>query len=127
MVKILVVDDEPDILYLVNKVLSNKGYTVIKASSGLDAIDKVKHEKPDLVLLDVMMPEMDGWETCKLIRADEETKDTLIAMLTVKSTDKDYLRSLDEATADWHIAKPIDINKFTRTVEWLLESPHRKK
>ncbi|MEE9594938.1 MAG: response regulator, partial [Candidatus Hydrothermarchaeales archaeon] len=89
MVKILVVDDEPDILYLVNKVLSNKGYTVIKASSGLDAIDKVKKEKPDLVLLDVMMPEMDGWETCKIIRADDETKDTPIAMLTVKSTDKD--------------------------------------
>ncbi|MEE9594070.1 MAG: response regulator, partial [Candidatus Hydrothermarchaeales archaeon] len=79
------------------------------------------------VLLDVMMPEMDGWETCKIIRADDETKDTPIAMLTVKSTDKDYLRSLDEATADWHIAKPIDIAKLIKTVEWLLESPHRKK
>ncbi len=127
MTKILVVDDEPDILYLVNKVLSNKGYTVIKASSGLDAVEKVKKEKPDLVLLDVMMPEMDGWETCKQIKADEDTKDTIVTMLTVKSSDKDYLKSLDEATADWHIAKPIDIEKLFKTVEWLLETHGKKK
>jgi two-component system alkaline phosphatase synthesis response regulator PhoP len=127
MTKILVVDDEPDIVYLVKKILQNEGYEVIEATSGAECIDKVKREKPDLVLLDVMMPGLDGWETCKRIKEDDETKDTLVAMLTVKSEDTDKIQSFDYAIADWHIAKPIDRARLTRTVKWLLTSPLKRK
>ncbi len=127
MTKILVVDDEPDIIYLVTKILGGEGYTVVGATSGEEAIPKIKKEKPDLVLLDVMMPNLDGWETCKRIRADKEIKNTLIAMLTVKSEDADKIQSFDYAIADWHIAKPIDKPKFMRTVKWLLTNPMKRK
>ncbi len=127
MTKILVVDDEPDIVYLVEKILTNEGYTVVQAFSGSEALEKVEKEKPDLVLLDVMMPGMDGWETCKKIKENEETKDVMVAMLTVKSENGDKIQSFDYAIADWHIAKPIDRTRFTRTVKWLLTNPLKRE
>jgi len=123
LAKVLLVDDEPDILFLFSKILTDQGYIVFTAPNGSDALEIIKMEKPDLVLLDVMMPKIDGWELCKTIRDDEEIKKTLVAMFTVKSIDEDYLRSFDEATADWHIAKPIDTGKFLRMVDWLINSP----
>ncbi len=127
MKKIMVVDDEPDIVFLVQKILKNEGYDVVGASGGEEALEMVKTEKPDLILLDVMMPGMDGWETCKRIKEDDETKDIMVAMLTVKSEDEDKIQSFDYAVADWHIAKPIDRNKFSKTIEWLLTSPLKRK
>ncbi len=127
MKKILVVDDEPDIVFLVQKILKNGGYDVAGATSGQEALDKIKAERPDLVLLDVMMPGMDGWEACKKIKEDDDTKDIMVAMLTVKSEDEDKIQSFDYAIADWHIAKPIDRAKFSKTVEWLLTTPLKRK
>ena len=71
--KILVVDDEDDILNFLELVLSEKGYQVSTASGGQEALTKAQLERPDLVLLDIMMPQMDGWEVLKLLRVDDET------------------------------------------------------
>jgi CheY-like chemotaxis protein len=77
--------------------------------------------------MDVMMPGMDGWEACRRIKEDPETRDMLVAMLTVKSEDEHKVRSLDEAIADWHISKPIRKDRLVRTVEWLLKSPFKRE
>lgn len=124
--KIMVVDDEEDILFIVKETLSREGYTVVTAHSGPEALKRVKKEKPDLILLDVMMPELTGWETCKKIKEDKDTKDIMVTMLTVKSEDEDKVKSLDYALADWHISKPIDRAKLLRTVKWLLSTPLKR-
>ncbi|MEM1513425.1 MAG: response regulator [Candidatus Thermoplasmatota archaeon] len=81
MKKILVVDDEKEIVELVENMLEEK-YRIIKAYSGKDCIEKARKEKPDLILLDIMMPEMDGWETLKKLKEDEKLKDIPVSMLT---------------------------------------------
>lgn len=126
MSKILVIDDEPDIVYLIRLILEKEGYEVVEANSGTQGLKLAEKEKPDLILLDVMMPDMLGWEVCRRIKANEELKKVPVAMLTVKSAAEDKLKSLDEARADWHIAKPIDREKLLSTVEWLLKSPPRR-
>jgi DNA-binding response OmpR family regulator len=102
--KILVVDDEPAELRLIERVLSAKGYLVVKAGSGREAIRLVYEKQPELVLLDVMMPEIDGWQTCRLIR---EVSDIPIIMLTGRrNSEDDIVRGL-ESGADEYLAKPI--------------------
>jgi CheY-like chemotaxis protein len=126
MAKIMVVDDEPNITYLVKGLLSREGHTVVEVSSGMEALEKIKKEKPELVLLDVMMPELNGWETSKRIKEDKETKDTMVVMLTVKREDEDKVKSFDYALADWHISKPIDREGLVKTVNWLLTNPIKR-
>jgi two-component system KDP operon response regulator KdpE len=102
--KILVVDDEVAQIRLVTQVLSGNGYEVLKASSGQEAIRIVYEHKPDLVILDVMMPEIDGWQTCRLIR---EMSDMPIIMFTGKrNSEEDIVRGL-EWGADEYLAKPV--------------------
>jgi two-component system KDP operon response regulator KdpE len=102
--KILVVDDEPAQLRLVDQILTSNGYEVVKASSGQEAIRIVYERKPDLVLLDVMMPEIDGWQTCRLIR---EVSDIPVIMLTGKrNSEDDIVRGL-ECGADEYLTKPV--------------------
>jgi CheY-like chemotaxis protein len=120
--KIMIVDDDQELRDVLRGILEIEGYQVIEAESGQKCLDKLKAgEKPDLVLLDVMMPELDGWETCKRIKEDKKLKGTVVAMLTVKSQDNDKMKSLGYATADWHIAKPIDKKRFVKTVKWILD------
>jgi two-component system KDP operon response regulator KdpE len=102
--KILVVDDEPAQLRLTEQVLAGRGYQVIKAGSGQEAVRLYYQRRPDLVLLDVMMPEIDGWQTCRLIR---EVSDVPIIMLTGKScSEDDIVRGLD-CGADEYLVKPL--------------------
>lgn len=102
--KILVVDDEPAQIRLASQVLTANGYTVLKASSGQEAVHIVYDGKPDLVLLDVMMPEIDGWQTCRLIR---EVSEIPVIMLTGKrNSEEDIVRGL-ECGADEYLAKPV--------------------
>lgn len=108
MPTVLVVDDEPDILNVTEKVLEKHGYDILEAGSGEEALRKVKEEKPDAILLDIMMPEIDGWEVSKQIRESEETSDLPIVMLSVLSEKKDRNKSFDYAGADWHISTPFD-------------------
>jgi len=127
MAKIMVVDDESDMRFMVRKILENEGHEVIEAESGNIALEKLKEVKPVLIILDVMMPGLDGWDVCKKIRENKETENIIVTMLTVKSTDADKVASFDEGLADWHISKPFKKNRFVKTVNWLLESPLERK
>lgn len=103
---LLLVDDEPDILEFVGYNLKKEGYNVFTASNGKDGVDLAKKHKPNLVLLDVMMPGMDGIETCDLMRAIPELKNVIIAFLTARGEDYSQVAGF-EAGADDYITKPI--------------------
>jgi two-component system alkaline phosphatase synthesis response regulator PhoP len=105
-IKVLIVDDEPDILEFLHYNLSRNGFDTIQASNGKDAIKLADKEVPDLILLDIMMPGMDGVETCYELRKNEKLKDTLIAFLTARSEEFSEIAGL-EAGADDYIQKPI--------------------
>lgn len=105
-IKVLIVDDEPDILEFLDYNLSRNGFTTVKASNGKEAIRLADQETPDLILLDIMMPGMDGVETCYQLRKNEKLKDVLIAFLTARSEEYSEIAGL-EAGADDYIQKPI--------------------
>ncbi|MGB0254593.1 MAG: response regulator transcription factor [Flavobacteriaceae bacterium] len=104
--RILLVDDEPDILEILTYNLTSEGYQVDTAKNGLEALKKADEWKPHLVLLDVMMPEMDGIETCEKLRNNASLSDVLIVFLTARSEDYSQVAGL-EAGADDYITKPI--------------------
>jgi len=115
--KILVVDDEPTFVRLVDQVLTEKRYEVLKASNGQDALRLLFTHKPDLVLLDVVMPGMDGWQTCQRIR---DMSDIPIIMLTGKqNTEEDIVRGLDYG-ADDYLIKPVGNRELVARVQALL-------
>lgn len=117
--KILLVDDEPDIVEFLSYNLKKEGYTVFAASNGKDAINIAKKEHPHLIILDVMMPDMDGIETCREIRDIKEIKDVLIAFLTARSEDYTQIAGF-EVGADDYITKPIKPRVFISRVKALL-------
>jgi len=105
-VKILLVDDEPDILEFIGYNLKKESFKVFKASNGKEAIEVAKKELPEVILLDVMMPEMDGIETCQELRQVEGLESALIVFLTARSEDYSQIAGL-EAGADDYITKPV--------------------
>ena len=105
--KILIVDDDHDVVEILRSLLSYKGFTVVAVYDGASALSKVKEEKPDLVVLDIMMPGMDGYNVCETIKTDPETKNIPVIMLTAKDMFGDVEKAL-EKKADWYIAKPYD-------------------
>src|SRR3990170_5629617 len=104
--KVLIVDDEPDILEFLHYNLSRNGYEVIQAINGLDAVKIADLETPDLILLDIMMPGMDGVETCYELRKNPKLRNTIITFLTARSEEYSEIAGL-EAGADDYIQKPI--------------------
>ncbi|RMF89124.1 MAG: response regulator [Methanobacteriota archaeon] len=124
---VMVVDDEKGFLHLARKILEKEGYRVITAESGAEALEKLRRTRPDLILLDVMMPEMDGWELCRRIKGESSTADIAVAMLTVRDSEEDKVKSLGLCRADWHITKPDDFKKIGDTVRWLIERSGQKK
>lgn len=104
--KILLVDDEQDILDILGYNLKKEGFNTIQAKNGIEAIARAKKEKPDLIILDVMMPEMDGVETCQQLRGIPFLTDTLIVFLSARGEDYSQLAGYD-AGADDYITKPI--------------------
>jgi len=118
-IKILLVDDEPDILEIISYNLSAEGYQIITAENGLEAVKKAKKELPQLVILDVMMPEMDGIEACELIRKDPNLKNVVITFLTARGEDYSQLAGFD-AGADDYITKPIKPKVLISKVKALL-------
>jgi two-component system alkaline phosphatase synthesis response regulator PhoP len=117
--KILLVDDEPDILEIVGYNLKKEGFEVFTADNGKEAITIAKKEKPDLIILDVMMPEMDGMETCYQIRNTPSLKDTLIAFLTARGEDYSQIAGFD-AGADDYITKPVKPRVLVSKVKAIL-------
>jgi two-component system alkaline phosphatase synthesis response regulator PhoP len=104
--KVLVVDDEPDITEIISYNLAKEGYEVFSATNGIDAIDKAISLKPDLLILDIMMPKMNGIEVCKTLRGKPEFDDTLIILLTALSDETSHIKGL-EIGADDYLTKPI--------------------
>ncbi|AEH61505.1 response regulator receiver protein [Methanosalsum zhilinae DSM 4017] len=117
--KVMVVDDEPDNIELVQMILEAEGIEVEGASSGFECLDKLDKVDPDLILLDIMMPEMDGWETFHQIR--KKNKDVKIAMLTVKDQEFDKMLGLHVLKADDYITKPFGVKQLVRRVKALLD------
>lgn len=117
--KILVVDDEPNVLRMVSYTLQIEGYEVVGAQNGLEALYKVKTEAPDLVILDVMMPDMGGIEVCEQLRKQPETSDLPIIMFSALSQVSDKVRCL-EAGADEYLTKPITPEELVARVKALL-------
>jgi len=117
--KILLVDDEPDIVEFLSYNLKKEGYEVLSANNGKEAIDIAKKELPHLIVLDVMMPDMDGIETCREIREQKGLQDVLIAFLTARSEDYTQIAGF-EVGADDYITKPIKPRVFLSRVKALL-------
>jgi len=117
--KILLVDDEPDILTFIKYNLSKEGYLVFTASNGLEALEIAKKELPALIILDVMMPDMDGIETCSKLREIKSLKDVVIAFLTARSEDYSQIAGFDSG-ADDYINKPVKPKVLVSRVKALI-------
>jgi len=118
--RILVVDDSPFILELVKDILIKEGYEVDRAMNGHEAMLAIGEDLPDLVLLDIIMPEMSGYQVCRLIRSDERLKALPVVMMTAKDTQKDRFWGL-EVGADAYITKPIEEQSLLETISSLLK------
>ncbi len=118
-IRILLVDDEPDILEILSYNLSSEGYEVFTAKNGLEGVAKAKKKQPHLIILDVMMPEMDGIEACEIIRNTPGLENTIIAFFTARSEDYSQVAGFD-AGADDYITKPIKPKVLVSKVKALL-------
>jgi len=118
-IKILCVDDEPDILEILKYNLSNKGYQISTAKDGKIAVKKAKETHPTLIIMDIMMPNMDGIEACEILRSDESFNDTLIMFLTARGEDYSYVAAY-EAGADDYVTKPVKPKILLSKVKALL-------
>ncbi len=111
----MIIDDDPVIRELLYFNLSVRGYKVISCASGQKALEMFSQEKPDLILLDVMMPEMDGWEVLKILR-DHYDRDIKILMLTAKGTERDKLIGKSILKADEYVTKPFDLESLLNLI-----------
>lgn len=126
MDKIIVVDDELDILDFVQISLEADGFEVITASSGKEALAKIKQESPDLILLDLMMPQMDGYEVMRILKADKQTRNIPVIMLTALAQVDDKIKGLNTG-ADDYITKPFDLRELTARVNAVLKRTRKAK
>ncbi|MCQ2606961.1 MAG: response regulator transcription factor [Bacteroidales bacterium] len=117
---ILIVDDEPDIVEILRYNLEKEGFSTISAGNGLSAVSLAKEHQPDLILLDVMLPDMDGIQTCETIRTIPELKNTIIAFLTARSEDYSEIAGF-QAGADDYITKPIRPKVLITRIQSLLK------
>ncbi|MFM9989778.1 response regulator transcription factor [Flavobacterium sp.] len=118
-IRILLVDDEPDVLEIVGYNLSQEGYQIFTAENGKEAVQKAKKHNPHLIIMDVMMPEMDGMEACEIIRKVPELDNVIITFLTARNEDYSQVAGFD-AGADDYIAKPIKPKLLVSKVKALL-------
>ncbi len=118
-IKILLVDDEPDILEIISYSLKNAGYNIYTATNGFEAVEQASKIEPHLIILDVMMPEMDGIEACEIIRKTEKIKNTLITFLSARGEDYSQIAGFN-AGADDYLTKPIKPKILLSKVKSLL-------
>lgn len=118
--KVLVVDDEVDLVETIRFPLESEGFTVLVAYNGEDALNQARKENPDLILLDIMLPKLDGYKVCRLLKFDEKYKHIPIIMLTAKAQEKDKIIGL-ETGADEYITKPFDMDELLEKVKAYLK------
>ena len=115
--RILCIEDEPDMIELIRLILSRHGFEVSGANGGVEGARKIREEMPDLVLLDIMMPDMDGWEVYQQIKADENTKDIPVIVVTAKAQNIDKVLGLHIAKVDDYISKPFTPDDLLESVK----------
>lgn len=120
MKKILIVEDDEDVVRSTSYVLEKKGYQCIKAFDGMDGFQKAKTENPDLILLDLMLPKMNGYKISRLLKFDEKYKKIPIIMLTAKAQESDKKLGF-ETGADEYVTKPFEIDKLVEIIEKYLK------
>jgi DNA-binding response OmpR family regulator len=118
--RILVVDDEPNIIISVQFLMSREGFDVSIARDGDEALDAIRSQRPDLVVLDVMMPKRNGFEVCEAVRADPDLAAVRILMLTAKGREADFDKGM-KLGADAYLAKPFSTRELVQKVRELLE------
>jgi two-component system response regulator MprA len=116
---ILVVDDDPAMRLILRDGLEHKGFSVFEAVDGLDSVEKVEHTRPDLIIMDVMMPRMDGLTACRLLKQHEATADVPIIILSADACAENRKAGF-EAGAIMYIEKPVKINLLSQTIQELL-------
>ena len=119
--KILLVDDEVDLVETVRFSLEGEGYQVLVSFNGEDALNKARKETPDLILLDLMLPKLDGYKVCRLLKFDERYKHIPILMLTAKTQEKDKILG-KETGADEYITKPFDMDDLVEKIKSYLKN-----
>lgn len=117
--KILIVEDEESLLRLESILLTSKGYDVKGVPNGQAALDAIASQKPDLILLDIMLPEIDGFEVCRRIKTAKDTSHIPVIMLTAKKCQDDFSRG-QEVGADWYITKPFKSSMVIETIQRFL-------
>ncbi len=118
--RLVCIEDEPEMIDLVRLILSRKGFNVIGANGGVEGLEVVRREKPDLILLDLMMPDMDGWEVYQQIKADEELREIPVVVVTAKAQSIDKVLGLHIAKVDDYITKPFGPQELLESVEKIL-------
>ena len=123
--KLLVVDDERDFVDVISERLEAKGFDILRAFDGKEGIERAHSDKPDLIILDVAMPEMNGYDVCRKLKLDEKFKDTPIIMLTAKFQPNDIRFGIGMG-ADAYLTKPLELELLLHTVNALLRAKKRK-
>lgn len=123
----MIVDDEPDLVDIVKKILNSENYKTMQAYGGKECLEKIRKEKPDLILLDIMMRPMDGWETLELIKKDENLKDIPVSMLTVIALTPEIMRKRDIENIENYIVKPFSKKELLLKVREILEETEQIK
>jgi DNA-binding response OmpR family regulator len=119
-IKVVCVEDEPEMIDLISLILGRKGYEVIGAHGGLAAFDVILENEPDIILLDLMMPDMDGWEVYQKVKADSELKDIPVVVVTAKAQSIDKVLGLHIAKVEDYISKPFSPQELINSVEQVL-------
>ncbi|RLD18899.1 MAG: response regulator [Caldiserica bacterium] len=120
MKRVLVIDDDPQIMIFIKFILEKNNFEVFSADSGMKGLEILQNEDIDIVLLDVMMPGMDGYEVCRKIRENPKTKDKPVLMLTALGMGEDFEKAL-EVGANWYIVKPFKPQQLIERINMLLE------
>jgi DNA-binding response OmpR family regulator len=115
--KIVYIEDEQEMIDLVSLILSRKGYEIIGANGGREGLEIVKSELPDLILLDLMMPDLDGWDVYQQLKAEEETSNIPVIVITAKAQSIDKVLGLHIAKVDDYISKPFSPQDLVKSIE----------
>ncbi len=118
--RIVCIEDEPEMINLIQLILERKGFEVIGADGGKSGLDTVRAEKPDLILLDLMMPDMDGWEVYQKLKADEVARDIPVIVVTAKAQSIDKVLGLHIAKVDDYIPKPFSPQELLDSIQQVL-------
>jgi DNA-binding response OmpR family regulator len=118
--RVVCIEDEPEMIDLVRLILGRKGFDVIGANGGIEGLETVQRERPDLVLLDLMMPDMDGWEVYQQMKADDDLRNIPVVVVTAKAQSIDKVLGLHIAKVDDYITKPFGPQELLESVEKII-------